>query len=66
MVIMKNRNFLYNNRKIKVNKGLATGLPSSTLAFTIIMDEIITRWFAETNYKNNEDFIINIYVDDIY
>jgi hypothetical protein len=66
MVVMKNRNFLYNNRKIKVKKGLATGLPSSATIFTLIMDEIITQWFAKTNYRNNEDFIINIYVDDIY
>jgi len=38
------------------------------LVFTFIIEEIIIRWLVENslNFKINVDFIINIYIDDIY
>jgi hypothetical protein len=66
MIIMKNRKLYYNNNLISVSKGISTGLPSSNLVFTLVLEEILYRWFNKFNYKNNEDFIISIYVDDIY
>jgi len=66
MIILKNRELYYNNKRVNVSKGISTGLPSSNLVFTLAFEEIIYRWFASTNYKNGEDFILNVYVDDIY
>ena len=66
MIIMKNRKLYYNNNLISISKGISTGLPSSNLVFTLALEEILFRWFAKFNYKNNEDFIMSIYVDDIH
>jgi hypothetical protein len=66
MLILSNRTIKYNNEKINVTKGISTGLPSSTLIFTFIMDEIIFRWMKKYNFYNNIDFILNIYIDDFY
>jgi hypothetical protein len=65
-IITTRRQMKYNNTNIKLQKGLPTGLPSSAILFTFIMEEIMDEWFTEYRYKNNIDFIINIYVDDIY
>jgi hypothetical protein len=66
MTILKNRELYYNNIKIEISKGISTGLPSSNLVFTLAMEEIIYRWFNKTKYTNNKEFILNVYVDDIY
>jgi hypothetical protein len=66
MTILKNRELYYNNNLINISKGISTGLPSSNLVFTLALEEILFRWFNKYNYKNNEDFIMSIYVDDIY
>ena len=66
MIILSNRVIKYNNTIITVTKGIPTGLPSSILVFTLIIEEIITRWMKNNNFINNIDFNINIYVDDIY
>ena len=66
MIILTNRIIKYNNKNINISKGIPTGLPSSILVFTFIMEEIIIRWMKINNFLNNIDFIINIYVDDIY
>ena len=66
MTILKNRELYYNNKRVIVSKGISTGLPSSNLVFTLAFEEIIHRWFVTTNYKNDIDFKLNIYVDDIY
>jgi hypothetical protein len=55
-----------NKKIIKISKGIPTGLPSSILVFTFIMEEIILEWMEENRFYNYIDFIINIYVDDIY
>ena len=68
MIILKNRELYYNNNRIEISKGIPTGLPSSNVVFTLALEEILTRWFiTHTNEFNiNIDFIINVYVDDIY
>jgi hypothetical protein len=66
MIILKNRTIHYKNININVYKGIPTGLPSSILVFTFVIDEIIYRWIKKNDFKINVDFIINIYVDDFY
>jgi hypothetical protein len=68
MYILKNRNIFYKNKQINYKKGIPTGLPSSNIVFTLIMDEIIYRWRSMTKglFEIGRDFRINIYVDDIY
>jgi hypothetical protein len=66
MTIIKNRKLYYNNNLVSISKGISTGLPSSNLVFTLVLEEILFRWFSRYNFKNNEDFIMSIYVDDIY
>jgi hypothetical protein len=66
MTILKNREFYYNNKPVPISKGISTGLPSSNLVFTLAIEEIIYRWFNKTKYENNKEFIMNVYVDDIF
>ena len=68
MIIIRNRKLLYNNKCIKYYKGIPTGLPSSMKVFTLIIEEIIERWLCDNHglYFINRDFILNVYVDDIY
>jgi hypothetical protein len=66
MTIIRNRELYYNNHLIPISKGIPTGLPSSNIIFTLALEEILIRWFSFTNYKNNKEFVINVYVDDIY
>jgi len=66
LIILKNRKTFYNNKPITISKGIPTGLPSSPLIFTLVIEEIIFRWMNKMNFHNFIDFIINIYIDDIY
>ena len=66
MTIIKNRVIRYKKYEVKVNKGIPTGLPSSNIIFTLALEEIIYRWMNKYNFKQYYDFILNIYVDDIY
>ena len=68
MVVIKNRKLFYNKTVIKVYKGIPTGLSSSIKVFTLIIEEIIERWLDENKelYVLDKDFILNVYVDDIY
>ena len=66
IIILKNRVLYYNDIIIPISKGIPTGLPSSNLVFTLALEEIIYRWMTKNNYVNNSDFMINVYVDDIY
>jgi len=63
MLILCNRKIYYKNNIIPISKGIPTGLPSSTTIFTLIMEEIVFRW---KNKYIFHDYILNIYVDDIY
>lgn len=66
MIILKNRELYYNNIRIPISKGVSTGLPSSTIVFTFVFEEIINRWLLFNDYKINIDFKIFIYVDDVF
>ncbi len=66
MTILKNRELYWNNTRIEVSKGIPTGLPSSNLVFTLAIEEILFRWFNQSGFTNGKEFIINVYVDDIY
>ena len=62
--IITNSNIFYEKIKIKRNKGIPTGLPSSNIVFTMIMEEIFYQFI-----KVKPDFIKHfnyyVYVDDI-
>ena len=70
MILLKYRLLYIKNSNIKQKylKGIPSGLPSSTLIFTLFIEEIIYRWLFKNNYQFliNIDFYIYIYVDDIY
>jgi hypothetical protein len=66
MIIITNRELYYKNKLINIIKGIPTGLPSSNIIFTLVIEEIIYRWMYDNKLINNIDFILNIYVDDIY
>jgi hypothetical protein len=66
MVVLKNRELYYNNKLVKISKGIPTGLPSSSLVFTLALEEILYRWFMKNNYMNKREFNMYVYVDDIY
>ena len=66
MTIIINRIVRYNKKIVQIYKGLPTGLPSSSLIFTLIIEEIILEWLNSNNYIINIDFILNIYIDDFY
>jgi hypothetical protein len=66
--IIRQRVIYYKENKITFKKGIPTGLPSSNIIFSIIMDEIIHEWLTEFKdiFEIYKDFIINVFVDDIY
>ena len=66
MTLIDNRILFYNNIIIPAHKGIPTGLPSSVIVFTLALEEIIFRWMEQYDFKQYYDFILNIYVDDIY
>ena len=66
MFVTKQREIYYGKYKINFKKGLPTGLPSSNIIFNLLMDEIIYEWLTDNSFKIDKDFILNIYVDDIY
>lgn len=65
MLLLKNRLVYYDNFIINVSSGIPLGLPSSNIIFHFMIDEIISRWL-ENNKKYCNNFILNIFVDDIY
>lgn len=66
MTLINNRIIFYKDNVITAHKGIPTGLPSSVIIFTLALEEIIFRWMEEYDFKQYYDFILNIYVDDIY
>ena len=63
MFLNTNRCILFQNRKIKCNRSIATGLPSSTIIFSLLIEEIIYQW---KNVNKYTDVIVNTFVDDMY
>lgn len=66
LLIIRNRIFNYRKKIINVSIGISQGLPSSTFIFTIIFQEIIDEWLEDNIFKIDIDFLLNIFVDDIY
>lgn len=64
--VLSNRELHYKSHFIPCSKGIPTGLPSSNIVFTFILEEIINIWISENNIIVGEKFKLNIYVDDIY
>ena len=66
--MLKNRYFLYNGNKVDINKGISTGLASSTIIFTLIMESIVDEYIKILeiyNLKYKRDYELKIFVDDI-
>lgn len=66
MTILRNRNLYFRGDIVIVSKGIPTGLPSSQLVITLVLEEIVYRFLKKNDYKVNVDMILNIYVDDFY
>lgn len=66
MTILKNRELYWNNIRVEVSKGIPTGLPSSNVVFTLALEEILFRWFKKSGFENKKEFMMNVYVDDIF
>ena len=64
MFLNTNRIIKYNEKMINFSKSLATGLPSSTLVFSLMIEQIIYEWKLKENI--GENLIINTFVDDLY
>ncbi len=66
MYILINKKCYLNKIKLNISNGISQGLPSSAIIFTLFMEEIIFRWMNKYKFKNNIDFIIICFIDDIY
>lgn len=64
MFLNTNRSIKFNSETIKFNKSIATGLPSSTIVFSLLIEELIFEWFNKE--KCQEEILINTFVDDMY
>jgi hypothetical protein len=64
MFLNTERCIKFNSKSIKFNKSIATGLPSSTLVFSLIIEQIIFEW--TTKEKCNDELLVNTFVDDMY
>jgi len=64
MFLNTKRCIKFNSQTVKFNKSIATGLPSSTLVFSLIIEQIIFEWTTKENC--NEELLINTFVDDMY
>ena len=64
---IQNRRCYYKKNLINIKKGIPTGLPSSSVIFTLILDELLYKFFkinySEKDYK--KDFKLYVYMDDI-
>jgi hypothetical protein len=64
MFLNTERCIKFNSKSIKFNKSIATGLPSSTLVFSLIIEQIIFEWTTKEN--SNDELLVNTFVDDMY
>lgn len=64
LFLISNRDIKYKEKKINISKSLATGLPSSTIVYSLLMEQIIYEWNISNKFSN--EIIINTYVDDIF
>jgi hypothetical protein len=68
LYLIKQRIVCFKDKQIMFKKGIPTGLPSSNIIFSLLMEEILIEWQNESKelFSINKDFILNIFVDDIY
>jgi hypothetical protein len=64
LFLIGNRIIKFKNNIIKMKKSIATGLPSSTLVFSLLIEQIIYQW--QNLDPKNKQLKINTYVDDIF
>lgn len=68
LFMLKNRKSYYNKNLIDIKKGISTGLPSSTIIFMLLLEEIANELIEilnKNNIKYKIDYDLNIFVDDI-
>lgn len=64
MFLNTNRCIKFNSKSIKFNKSIATGLPSSTIIFSLLIEQLVYEWLNKENCDNQ--VLINTFVDDMY
>jgi len=64
MFLNSQRNICYNSNSIKIKKSIGTGLPSSTIVFSLLIEEVIYQWYNKENCK--DEVKVNTYVDDMF
>jgi hypothetical protein len=68
LFLLKNRKFKYKKNNIFINKGISTGLASSSLIFTFIIEAIVDELIEilqlyDITFK--KDYELKIFIDDI-
>jgi len=64
MFLNTSRCIKFNSKTIKFNKSIATGLPSSTIVFSLLIEQLIFEWMNKE--KCDSQVLINTFVDDMY
>ena len=64
MFLNTNRCIKFNSKTIKFNKSIATGLSSSTIVFSLLIEQLVYEWLNKENCNNQ--VLINTFVDDMY
>ena len=68
LFLLKNRYFIFEGKKVNINNGISTGLASSSLIFTFLMESIIDEYIKILNLygvKFNIDYKLKVFIDDI-
>jgi len=66
MGLLTTTRMTFNDIPVPICTSLPTGPLSSSGIIAFLFDELIHLWLQTIQYRINEDFIIKIYVDDIY
>ena len=64
MFLNSKRSIKFNSIPIKFNKSIGTGLPSSTIVFSLLIEQIIFEWLNKEDCRDK--LLINTFVDDMY
>ena len=63
MFLNCNRVIKYKNNIIDFGRSIGTGLPSSTLMFSLLIEQLVFEWKEKENISH---IIVNTFVDDMY
>lgn len=63
MFLNTKRCILFKDHVISFSRSIATGLPSSTIIYSLLIEELIYEW---KNKNNTSNLIVNTFVDDMY